>query len=471
MQDRFRRSALRAGVAVVVLVALPAALPAAATPSPGSTGVFESQLTSDARYAEGEPSIAINPKNPANVIVTFLANTGLGAYGAQSGQLPPTTRDYEQTIQGCDYLMSFNGGRSWTRGSLPITNFQIDPTRPNCSDTLVLFDRRGVAYVIGSSYQLPTFAAGQGDFRLISSRDGGRTWTNPSVVSPALVGSGSNPGAWQGARFYDDREYMALDASIGTLYVNGTQGRADARGSAGNMEYLTASRDGGLTWSDALAVGTANPVQLAAAYGIAAFTSPPPTNSTRECVCDDFIVSTDGGRTVRRRPSPVPGSAATAGRAGNALGGAATVADPRRPGHFVVMTADAAGRLLVFRTANAGKSWSMGGSLSVPGRGVSKIWLAYSPHGVLGVGWRGTNSDGTYGFYGAVSADNGTTFTMHRISRTDSPRTDPLWVAGDDTSAIWLTDDRFYATWGDWRGGSLQTWWGGFPIRSGFAAK
>ena len=50
-----------------------------------------------------------------------------------------------------------------------------DVTRPNCSDTLVLFDKKGVAYVIGSAFQFPTFAAGQGDFRIISSRDGGRT--------------------------------------------------------------------------------------------------------------------------------------------------------------------------------------------------------------------------------------------------------------------------------------------------------
>ena len=89
--------------------------------------------------------------------------------------------------------------------------------------------------------------------------------------------------------------------------------------------------------------------------------------------------------------------------------------------------------------------------------------MAYSPSGVLGVGWRSTNGN-RYGFYGAVSYDHGQTFTVHRISKQDSPPTDPLWVAGDDTSTVVLTDHMFYASWGDWRGGSLQTWWGGFPI-------
>ena len=83
----------------------------------------------------------------------------------------------------------------------------------------------------------------------------------------------------------------------------------------------------------------------------------------------------------------------------------------------------------------------------------------------LGIGWRATASNGTYAFYGAVSYDDGRTFTVHKLSKGDSPTNDPAWVAGDDTSAIWLTHDRFYAVWGDWRGGSLQTWWGGFPLK------
>src|SRR4051812_11684526 len=310
-----------AGVAVV----LPAL--AQGPRPPAHTGVFEEKLTHDSHYAEGEPSIAVNPRNERNIIVTFLANTGFGTYGAQNNT-GPTQRDFEETIQACDYLVTFDGGRTWKRHTLPIANFDIDPTRPNCSDTLVTFDRRGVAYVVGSSYQFPTFTVGQGDFRMISSKDGGRTWNKPSVVSPTLLSAGADYTQWKGARFYDDREFMALDDTTHTIYIVGTQGRLDVTGQAGDIEYLTASQDGGHTWSDAIPVGNASFSPPGAAFGTVALTSAPPPGADRKCPCYDFVVSKDRARTVTRRPTPIPGGGASP------LAGAATAADPSRRNHF-----------------------------------------------------------------------------------------------------------------------------------------
>jgi hypothetical protein len=453
---RPRRLRLALAAAAVPLLALSVA-PTSAAPAPGSRGVFEQQLTFDSSYAQGEPSIAVNPTNPNNIILTFLANVGYGFYGIENGHPPTNPRDREQAMQGCDELVTFDAGRHWKRQQLPVTSWQIDPTRPNCSDTLVLFDKHGVAYVVGSSFQFPTFAVGQGDFRMISSRDGGRTWSKASVVSPAALSPGSDPASWQGARFYDDREFMALDRSTGTLYVNGTQGRA-ASDAQGNIEYLTASRDGGRTWSDALAVGSAAAVQLAAGFGTVLFTSPPPQGAQRECTCLDVVVSNDGGRSVARYPTLIPRDpTAVLG------GGANAVADPRTRGRFVLVHPDESGSLVVYRTETGGRRWGKVSSITIPGRGASKLWLDWSPEGVLGLGWRATSSAG-YTFYGAVSYDAGRTWTVHRISKGDSPASSGVWVAGDDTSAVWVTRDRFYATWGDWRGGSLQTWWGGFPL-------
>ena len=427
--------------------------------SPRISRVFEQQLTFDDAYAEGEPSIAVNPRNPDNIVVTFLANVGYGFYGVEHGHPPTNARDREQTMQGCDELITFDAGRHWTRQQLPVASFAQDPTRPNCSDTLVLFDDKGVAYVVGSNFQFPSFAAGQGDFRLIRSYDGGRTWTEPSVVSPAVLSPGSDPGQWQGVRLYDDREFMALDRSTGYLYVNGTQGRA-ATDAQGNIEYLATSRDGGRTWGNAIAVGTAAAVQLAAAHGIVLFTSPAPaTGGAGECSdCTNVVVSTDGGRTVTRYPTLIPAG-------GGLLGGPPAVADPRHTGRFAIVATDSSGALVVHRSVDGGKHWSKAGRIVVPGRSPAKLWLDWSRDGVLGIGWRGATSNGDYGFWGAVSFDDGQHFTVKRISKVDSPQNQGLWVAGDDTSAIWLTHDKLYATWGDWRTGSLQTYWGGFTFR------
>ena len=442
------------------LIALPVLLvsfAALAAPGRAADTTFEKQLTFDSRYAEGEPSIAVNPRNPKNIVLTFLANIGYGFYGVESGHVPTDPRIREQTMQGCDVLVTFDAGKHWRRSELPVSSFTIDPTHPNCSDTLVTFDDKGVAYVVGSAFQFPTFAVGQGDFRMIRSTDGGRTWSTPSVVSPTILSPGADPAQWQGARFYDDREFMALDRSTGTIYVNGTQGRATF-GAQGNTEYLVASKDGGRTWGDAIAVGDASAVQPAAAFGTVMFTSPPPQGAQRECTCTDVVVSTDGAKTVNRYPTLIPGST------GVLVGNGSTVADPRTPGRFVIVTV-VGNELWVYRTTTGGRRWGKTATIAVPGRGASKIWLDWSRQGVLGLGWRATTSGGAYRFYGAVSYDAGRSWDVKRIGRGDSSANEGVWVAGDDTSAIWLTDDHFYATWGDWRGGALHTWWGGFALK------
>jgi hypothetical protein len=418
---------------------------------------FDAQLTYDPHYSEGEPSIAVNPTNPANILVTFLANTDFGVPGLYHGQAP-TGRDIQQPIQGCDYLITLDGGKTWTRHTLPIANFAIDPTRTNCSDTLVSFDRTGVAYVMGASYEFPGFLLGLGDFRMISSRDGGRTWSTPSVISPTLFSPGANPAAWRGLRFYDDRPFMTIDDSTGTLYVDGTQGRAVATGPVGDTEYLTASSDGGKTWSDAVAVGTASAAPLGAAFGTVAFTNPPPVGASRACNCVDLVVSTDRARTYVRRPTPIPN--------GNGLFGAETAADPTRPGSFAVLASDSTGRALLYRTADAGLTWTGPVTISVTGSNVNEPWLAYSPTGVLGAGWKATASNNSYAYYATVSNDHGATFASPiRISRAVSPPPDPFYVAGDDTTSVVLTREHLYAAWGDWRGGNnLQAWWGGFRL-------
>jgi len=443
-------------VAGVTAIALFAVVPARAAGPPAPT-TFDAQLTFDSHYAEGEPSIAVNPTNPANIIVTFLADTFLGVPGLYYGQAP-TLRDAQQPIQGCDYVVTMDGGKTWARHTLPIVDFNADPTRTNCSDTIVTFDKHGTAYVMGGAYNFPAFVAGLGDFRIISSTDGGQTWSKPSVISPTIGSPGADPIRWQGLRYYDDRPFMTVDDSTNTIYVDGTQGRIEASGPEGDTEYFTASTDGGRTWTDAIAVGTASPSPLGAAFGTVAFTNPAPTGASRACSCLDLVVSTDGAHSYVRRPTPIPST--------SGLDGASTAADPTRPGSFAVLTTDSSGNAAAYRTPDAGLTWSGPTTFGVPGTTVNQPWLAYSSEGVLGAGWKAKASDNSYAYYGAVSDDGGQTFASPvRISSAPSPSPKPFVPAGDDTTSIVLNGNRLYAAWADWRGGkNLQIWWGGMPL-------
>ena len=450
MTLRQRRTTTAAAIALLCATA-----PALATtsrvwhPQP-----FDRNLSADANHEDGEPSFAVNPTNPKNMVVIYLRNNDMFVPNAAKGQVtPPSANDAEQQIQGCDYAVTFDGGRTWTRKPLPANDFSTNPVQNNCSDSIAVFDRRGTVYVMAAAYASFGFVA-DGQYRLLSSRDGGRTWSKPATVAPGMLGPGSHPQRYDGVRTYDDRPWLTIDPQTRALFIDGTQVRVDGAGTG--TVYLTGSTDGGRTWSDPVVVPAADlgSAPLGAAFGTVALAVMPPSGESG-CACLDFLTSTDNARTLHRLHTAIP-----------ADGGPQTVANPTRKGTFAVMTNPGTGDLLVYRTSDFGKTWQGPTHVGVQGSVPVKPWLAYSPTGQLGVGWRATRTDGTYAFYAAASTDGGRTFSTLRLSRTWSPPAPSYYVAGDDTSTITLTRTHLYAAWGDWRGKGLEDiWWGGFRLR------
>ncbi|HEX4654768.1 MAG TPA: sialidase family protein [Mycobacteriales bacterium] len=440
---------------VTALVTTVATVPALATPSASwRPHPFEHDLTVDPSVEDGEPSIAINPADPRNMIVIYLRNNDAFVPNAAKGKPKvPSARDAEQQIQGCDYAVTFNGGRTWARHPLPANSFTDDPAENNCSDSIVVFDRHGTAYVMASAYASLGFV-GDSEYRLISSPDGGRTWSKPAVVAPGMIGKGSHPNDYDGVRTYDDRPWLTIDPQTRALFIDGTQVRAD--GSGTGTVYLTGSTDGGKTWSDPIVVPAANlgSAPLGAAFGTVALTVRPPSGESG-CACLDFLTSTDNGKSLHRRHTPIPDAS-----------GPQTVADPTHRDHFVVMTNPGDGYLRVYRTDDTGRTWQGPVSVGIQGLSVVKPWIGFAPNGALGVGWRATKTNGSYAFYAADSLDGGRTFPHTlRLSKTFSPAAPPYYVAGDDTSTVALSNDKLYAAWGDWRGDGLEdVWWGGFTL-------
>ena len=447
---------MRRQLLLSAIAATAAAVPALATPAPPwHPHVFEHNLTADPSVEDGEPSIAINPADPRNMIVVYLRNNDAFVPNAANGQPKvPSTRDAGQTIQGCDYTVTFDGGRTWARHPLPANDVRDDPVENNCSDSIVVFDQHGTAYVMAAAYANFAFV-GDSEYRLISSHDGGRTWGKPAVVAPGMIGKGSHPRDYDGVRTYDDRPWLTIDPQTRSLFIDGTQVRAD--GSGTGFVYLTGSTDGGRTWSDPIVVpaGPLGSAPLGAAFGTLALAVRPPGDEAG-CACLDFLTSTDNAKTLHRLHTTIPDAS-----------GPQTVADPTQRGHFVVMTNPGDGYLHIYRTDDTGRTWQGPVQVGIQGLSVVKPWIGFSPDGALGVGWRATKPDGSYAFYAADSLDGGRTFPHTlRLSKRFSPAAPPYYVAGDDTSTVALDGDHLYAAWGDWRGDGLEDiWWGGFTLR------
>ena len=449
---RPRRRTLLAAATAITVGCVPAMASTTPTWRPHS---FEHDLSLDPSVEEGEPSIAVNPADPRNMIVIFLRNNDAFVPNAAKGRpKTPSTRDAEQQIQGCDYAVTFNGGRTWSRHPLPANDFSDDPVENNCSDSIVVFDRHGTAYVMASAYASLGFV-GDSEYRLLRSTDGGRTWSKPAVVAPGMIGKGSHPQDYDGVRTYDDRPWLTIDPQTRDLFIDGTQVRAD--GSGTGTVYLTGSTDDGQTWSDPVVVPAADlgSAPLGAAFGTVALAVRPP-GGEGGCACLDFLTSTDAARTLHRRHTTIPDAA-----------GPQTVADPTHRGHFVVMTNPGDGYLNVYRTSDTGRTWQGPVQVGIQGLSVVKPWIGFSPGGALGVGWRATKDDGSYAFYVSASSDGGKTFPHTlRLSKRFSPAAPPYYVAGDDTSTVAVNGNTVYAAWGDWRGDGLEdVWWGGFTLR------
>jgi hypothetical protein len=164
---------------MLALVAATAAMPAVAAAHPYTVDLRQASGASpfaagcpgtafDATMITGqevEPSITVNPANPRNIVGTWKQDVG-----------PDSTR--------ADLIASsLDGGRTWTRSTIPGLSKCTGGTADGGSDPWVSAGVDGTAYFSGLA---PHF---QGSTPLNAvvvsrSRDGGRTWRVPTTISP-----------------------------------------------------------------------------------------------------------------------------------------------------------------------------------------------------------------------------------------------------------------------------------------------
>jgi outer membrane protein assembly factor BamB len=393
------------------------ALVAPSQVSARTTRVYDVSNTPE--RAEGEETVAINPKNAKNIIVGSnqwlpstpgnLGNIGIGANG----------------IVSCAEWSSHNGGRTWSGGRLENSGLETltgplpqlvqqprefgDPDVGNLisADQNTVFDRHGNAY-----FQCVNSGAGTGDVKVYvyRSSDGGRTWS-----SPVAAFSETN------TQIQIDRPYLAIDNSRGprdgTLYLTYETMFYQA--------YLPevfseTSTDGGRTWSAPVRVdeGGANAAQwdprqypvvgadgtLYVVYDAATFVSPAPIDPQLTPLKLMIARSRDGGHTfsnalvepsVTRIQSPDEAFSYFT----ETISAIAT--DPSHPGRVAVAWPDKRSgdaRILLRYSLDGGNSFSP--IIDVPddpvgdGNQHDHVALTYTPDGRLIVVWRDRRASG-----------------------------------------------------------------------------
>lgn len=440
------RIALRLAILTLLLAMTTSASGTVGLPAGG--GQWEANITNETEGQDGEPSVAVNPLDPDNIIITYMQTGGAAGALIYRQGVPRVGDEVIQTVQSCRYVYTKDGGKTWLMKMVPTT----DLVMPNCADTYVLFDTKGVAHIMAGNYSLAFPVLDE--VRVISSTDGGETWSAPAIA----VRNTSNPGANPLKDIVDgrikefiDRYWLAIDDSTGTMYITCVQTWLPTVGTNARVGPIVVSHDGGRTWSEQTLAAPVGSPHVGAAFGNVAVAYIEPNTSDVM-----FAISSDEAQSFTRIKTPFTSDSRPQ-----------VVADPTQPGRFALMTMKGTD-LISAITNNGGVTWSEGTVISQAGANARfKPWISYSRNGVLGAGWRTMYGDDRYDFWAAASLDGGDTWQpARRLSTQFSAPQHAVWVGGDDTSDVQFgPDDTLYASWGDWRTGDLDIFWAGFPTR------
>ena len=370
-------------------------------------GPTQVNVTQDETHRYGEPEIAVNPKNPDNLVYYIMSNR-LTYRCEAAGDKNCTTfthgsSDGEYNVPGwisTDVFVSFDRGRTWKKVDFPSTPaFRDFPGEASShsdlvsrGDPMVTVTANGTFYIGWDSMHLGfqnipghgvVGSLIDGGIAVSKSTDGGRTWS-----TPVLTGTGV------------DRPWLTTDLATGTIY-EASSGFVHGSMSTGNPKlpifsspadrWVVSSRDG-VHWTAPRELGGggfAGPARatISAAQGVlaAAFQA----TSAGACKyfvssappCTVFETSTDSGAHWTRHA--VPGLS-------NATGDILVAADPVRRGNYTVAALDSTEtRFRVFFTSDSGATWKGPAIVTDNPHTIKfKPWIDYSPEGVLGLAWR-----------------------------------------------------------------------------------
>ena len=451
-------------------------------------------LIGNAVRGAGEPVIAINPKNPNNIIVAAMANLhyvpgqpewGLPGRGLSQDVIIPYRNTPDSSIS--IYAISNDRGRTWR---FMDGDFHKVDKMNGKADAFTGVGADGTMFIGAMSF-FPLNATDEqkkneadpgllyGYTDIASSKDEGKTWSPVIHVMGHYTkldeyAPGIKPGV-KGTTPYD-RPSLQTDLSTGTIYVpgNGTGGDPVHR-----ETFVRASKDNGKTWSLIYSYDSpewpqsgsgSKPKAANGVLGLAYIASSVP-NPAGKCPCLVFGASRDDGKTFDRHVVQYDFAME---RGFGGMGNPGLAADPSHPGRFAVMSLTAGNaEMQVFLTDDYGKTWkSPVKAGAVPGATIRKPDIDYSPKGELAAMWQSVNPDQTFTVWSAVSHNGGFTFKPAvQVSHAPSPARSSIkkrgnnWD-GDDLCSIAVDNDYVHIVWADGRAGFLGSWYARVPLAS-----
>ena len=445
-------------VCTVTAAAL-AAIGQAGAQAPGSTAsVLEQNLSRNGSNAVvGEPEIAINPQNQAQLFVDWTTFPNPLKIGSTA---PPPTKF------PCGGLMSSDSGAHWSPATIPLAG---------CADAVAATGPGGVLYAGGISTNYTGLAPGGitvGGLPIIvhardlvlRSTNWGRTWSAPVET----MGSDAARFAQGGAPVDTfDRPWLAVDPSKGTVYASGANLVSHER-------FITASTNQARSFGAVYPVDSSSyPLDsqvgggtIAAGHGVVAVAYVAGQAANASCPCVVFETSNDHGATFNRHLVPLTNAAASPRPF--------IAADPLASGRYALTVLDTTGtENQVYTTDDGGSTWN-GPTLVGESPAVKqfKPWISYTSAGKLALAWRTSYSNNSYDVWAALGSDTPGSAPVFsspvRVSSVAAPYPSS-YVAGDDFSFVIGNSKYVNVGWGDSRSGNVQDWEGRVPV-SAFAS-
>jgi len=398
-------------------------------------------------YFGGEPYLAVNPTNPQNIIVAWMA-------------LDAST-NYKVAIKS---KVSFDGGTTWG-------NQFIQPHFSKTwysADVSMQFRRNGTVYLTYIDYNK---AVDSGGVYITHSINGGISWSAPTQIWNAKVEAPN--------KIPLDRPWLAVDNSKttndGAFFITTKPAPWIA---PPNRPYLKTSIDSGKTWSAYRYVDTTNylvgniiaaPMAFPTVSADGALCIAYPSYLSTQSVYPKYILakSYNHGSSFQYynllvNPTSVND---TLYKLGYRL--ATNPSDANQMAFAFVAKTYGDPDIFVTTTNNGGLSWNTPARVNDDATGNGKaqdmVWMNYDNKNKLIVTWRDRRNGSGTGFYQpsdtycATSSDNGTSFkTNIRLSNSTAAFDSILEQSGNDFLSCELANDTIYAAWGDVRSGNLN---------------